>query len=130
MIKWIIPSVIYAVHKEQLAEHGGTSGIRDEGLLDSALTRPKNLAYYGCPEPSVFDLAAAYAYGIIENHPFVDGNKRTGFIAAYIFLELNGQHFCAPEAEATLAVFNLANGEWTEKDFSRWLECWSMVKSN
>jgi len=125
MIKWIIPRLVYVVHEEQLAEHGGTSGVRDQGLLESALARPQNIEAYGNPKPNIFDLAAAYAYGIIKNHPFIDGNKRTGFLLAYIFLRLNGYELNAPEAEAVLAVYSLASGEWIEKDFSRWLEHWS-----
>ena len=85
---WLIEGVVIAVHGELIAEHGGSPGIRDAGLLASALARPQNRAAYG--EPSVFDLAAAYAFGIIGNHPFVDGNKRTGFPAAYVF---PGEHF-------------------------------------
>ena len=126
MIKWIIPRLVYVVHEEQLAEHGGTSGVRDQGLLESALARPQNIEAYGNPKPNIFDLAAAYAYGIIKNHPFIDGNKRTGFLLAYIFLRLNGYGLNAPEAEAVLAVYSLASGEWIEKDFSRWLEHWSL----
>ncbi|WP_027396521.1 type II toxin-antitoxin system death-on-curing family toxin [Anaerovibrio lipolyticus] len=126
MIKWIIPRLVYVVHEEQLAEHGGTSGVRDQGLLESALARPQNIEAYGNPKPNIFDLAAAYAYGIIKNHPFIDGNKRTGFLLAYIFLRLNGYELNAPEAEAVLAVYSLASGEWIEKDFSRWLEHWSL----
>ena len=125
MIKWIIPRLVYVVHEEQLAEHGGTSGVRDQGLLESALARPQNIEAYDNPKPNIFDLAAAYAYGIIKNHPFIDGNKRTGFLLAYIFLRLNGYELNAPEAEAVLAVYSLASGEWIEKDFSRWLEHWS-----
>jgi len=126
MIKWIIPRLVYVVHEEQLAEHGGTSGVRDQGLLESALAWPQNIEAYGNPKPNIFDLAAAYAYGIIKNHPFIDGNKRTGFLLAYIFLRLNGYELNAPEAEAVLAVYSLASGEWIEKDFSRWLEHWSL----
>ena len=126
MIKWIIPRLVYVVHEEQLAEHGGTSGVREQGLLESALARPQNIEAYGNPKPNIFDLAAAYAYGIIKNHPFIDGNKRTGFLLAYIFLRLNGYELNAPEAEAVLAVYSLASGEWIEKDFSRWLEHWSL----
>ena len=126
MIKWIIPRLVYVVHEEQLAEHCGTSGVRDQGLLESALARPQNIEAYGNPKPNIFDLAAAYAYGIIKNHPFIDGNKRTGFLLAYIFLRLNGYELNAPEAEAVLAVYSLASGEWIEKDFSRWLEHWSL----
>ncbi len=122
MTKWILPRIVHTIHEEQLAEHGGASGVRDEGLLDSALTRPKNLAAYGNPPPNIFELAASYAYGIIGNHPFLDGNKRTGFLLAYVFLRLNGWELKAAEADAVLAVLSLAKGEWTEKEFSCWLE--------
>lgn len=124
MTKWILSRVIYAIHDKQLAEHGGSSGIRDAGLLKSALARPENLAAYGEPPPTLYELAAAYAYGIIANRPFIDGNKRTGFLLAYLFLALNGKTLDAPETEAVLAVYALARGEWKERDFARWLERW------
>jgi len=117
---WLIEGVVIAVHSELIAEHGGSEGIRDAGLLSSALARPQHEAAYG--DPSVFDLAAAYAFGIIRNHPFLDGNKRTGFLAAYVFLELNGWKLSAPEAEAVTAVLALANGEMEEAGFSAWLK--------
>ncbi len=85
--RWLLEGIVIAIHGEQVAEHGGRPGIRDAGLLSSALGRPQNRASYG--EPSVFDPAAAYAFGIIRNHSFVDGNERTGFLAAYVFLYLN-----------------------------------------
>jgi death-on-curing protein len=118
--RWLSEAVVIAVHGEQLAEHGGSEGIRDQGLLESALARPQNQTAYG--EPSVFDLAAAYAFGIICNHPFVDGNKRTGFLASYIFLDLNGWVLAAPEAEAVAAVLTLAQKEMDEAGFSAWLQ--------
>jgi death-on-curing protein len=118
--RWLKEKVIIAVHDEQLAEHGGAEGIRDSGLLSSALARPKNLAEYG--KPSAFVLAAAYAAGIVRNHPFVDGNKRTGFLAAYIFLALNGWELDAPEANAAAAVLELAAGKIDEAQFSAWLK--------
>jgi death-on-curing protein len=108
------------MHDEQIAEHGGSPGLRDSGLLSSALARPQHKAVYGTP--SVFDLAAAYAAGIILNHPFVDGNKRTGFLAAYVFLDLNGWLLVAPEAEAVSAVLALALREIDEHNFSNWLK--------
>ena len=117
---WLRPDVLTALHREQLAEHGGADGVRDQGLLESALARPENLAAYG--EPSVFDLAAAYAFGVIRNYPFVDGNKRTGFIAGVLFLELNGRSFRASEAEAVEMTLKSAAGEVSEEDFARWLE--------
>ena len=118
--RWIKQEVILAIHDEQLAEHGGAEGIRDSGLLSSALARPKNLAEY--EKPSVFDLAATYTAGIIQNHPFVDGNKRTGFLAGYLFLALNGWEFIAPESDAAVMVLNLAAGTIDEQEFSKWLE--------
>ena len=118
--RWVKDEVLLAVHDEQLAEHGGAGGVRDSGLLDSALARPKNLAAY--EKPSVFDLAAAYAMGIIHNHPFVDGNKRTGFLAAYIFLALNGWELGAPEAAAAAVVLDLAAGKMDEGQCSIWLK--------
>jgi death on curing protein len=118
--RWLKEDVVIAMHSEQIAEHGGSLGIRDAGLLSSALARPQNQTAYG--EPSVFDLAAAYAFGLIQNHPFVDGNKRVGFLAAYIFLELNGWEFMASEAEAVAVVLALARGEMDEAGFSDWLK--------
>ena len=118
--RWLLEGVVAALHDEQIAEHGGRLGTRDAGLLSSSLARPQNQVAYG--DPSVFDLAAAYAYGIIRNHPFVDGNKRTGFLAAYVFLDLNGWELIAPEDEAVAAVLALATGEMQEVGFSGWLQ--------
>lgn len=125
-ISWLIEKVVYLIHEEQLAEHGGRDGVRDNGLLESALARPKNLYAYG--NPTLFELAAAYAYGIIENHPFIDGNKRTGFLLAYTFLSINGWILKASEADAVLAVYALAKGEMSEREFARWLEVNSLQK--
>ena len=118
--RWLREDVVIAMHGEQIAEHGGSPGIRDAGLLSSALARPQNQVAYG--KPSVFNLAAAYAFGIIQNHPFVDGNKRAGFLAAYVFLDLNGWELVASEAEAVSAVMALATGEMDEAGFSDWLK--------
>jgi len=107
------------MHDAQLAEHGGGSGLRDAGLLESALSRPVNRHAYG--DPDVFELAGAYAFGIVRNHPFVDGNKRTGFLAAYVFLRLNGQRLVAGEVNATAAVMALASGDMEEAAFAEWL---------
>ena len=123
--RWLMEGVVIAMHDEQLAEHGGSPGIRDVQLLASALARPQNQAAYG--KPSVFDLAAAYSFGIIRNHPFVDGNKRTSFLAAYVFLDLNGWELRASEAEAVTAVLALAKGEMDEAGFSNWLKSRSIV---
>lgn len=123
--RWLVEGVVIAMHDEQISEHGGSLGIRDAGLLSSALARPQNQATYG--EPSVFDLAAAYAFGIIRNHAFVDGNKRTGFLAAYVFLDLNGWELIASEVEAVAAVLALATNEIDEADFASWLEAKSVI---
>ena len=104
---------------------GGSLGVRDAGLLSSALACPQNQVAYGYP--SVFDLAAAYAFGIVRNHPFVAGNKRTGFLAAYVFLDLNGWELMAHEDEAVAAVSALAAGEIQEAGFSEWLKTNSVV---
>ncbi len=125
--RWLLEGVVIAMHDEQMAAHGGNPGIRDAGLLSSALARPQNQAAYG--RSSVFDLAAAYAFGIIRNHPFVDGNKRTGFLAAYVFLDLNGWELMAPEAETVTAVLALATGEMDEAGFSDWLKSKSIIRS-
>jgi death-on-curing protein len=122
---WLREDVVVAMHSEQIAAHGGSPGIRDAGLLSSALARPQNQAAYG--ESSVFDLAAAYAFGIISNHPFVDGNKRTGFLAAYVFLYLNGWELIASEAEALAAALALAVGEMDEAGFSNWLKDHALI---
>jgi len=116
---WALPSVIAAVHDAQLAEHGGAGGMRDAGLLASALARPRNLHAYG--ESDVCRLAAAYASGIVRNHPFVDGNKRTALLAAYVFLGLNGLDLAADEVEAAAAMLRLASGDIEEEAFADWL---------
>jgi len=99
--------------------HGGASGLRDEGLLESALARPLNLAAYGSPE--VWDLAAAYGVGLAKNHAFVDGNKRAAFLAVGMFLALNGYRLTAPQADATLTMLAVAAGQMDESTFARWL---------
>jgi death on curing protein len=117
---WIRRDVLISIHKEQISEHGGADGIRDEGLFDSALARPENLVAYGDPDP--FELAALYAAGIVKNHPFIDGNKRTGFIAGAIFLELNGYILSASNAEVVEITLSLAAGEVNEEEFAFWLK--------
>jgi death-on-curing protein len=116
---WIQRRVIIAAHDEQLAEHGGASGIRDLGLLESALARAENLAAYG--DPDVASLAAAYGFGIARNHPFVDGNKRAALIACELFLALNGQDLEVGDAECVLTILDLAAGEIDETEFAAWL---------
>ncbi len=116
---WILRQVVESLHESLLVEHGGAAGLRDEGLLESALARPRQIFAYA--EPDLAELAAAYAAGIVRNHPFVDGNKRTGFMTAYIFLARNGLRLTAPEAEAAQAVLELAAGTIDETGFTAWL---------
>ncbi len=124
--KWLRVEVVLAMDDQLLAEHGGSAGVRDEKLLDSALTRPKNLLAYG--KPSLFDLAAAYACGIIKNHPFVDGNKRTGFMAAFVFLGVNNVDFLASEPDVVLKTIAVAAGEMNEEAYAAWLKETSQTK--
>jgi len=117
---WVLREVALALHEQSLAQFGGSAGIRDEGLMDSALGKPHNLFAYG--KPTRFDLAASYALGLVKNHPFIDGNKRTGFVVAVLFLELNGFRFCASEVDATVRTLALAAGEMTETAYAQWLK--------
>ena len=117
---WVSRQVLELLHGESLREHGGADGLRDSGLLDSALARAQNIFAYESVD-DVFRLAAAYAFGIAKNHPFVDGNKRAGFIAAGLFLRLNGVRLKADKADAAMAVFDLAAGDITELQFAQWL---------
>lgn len=123
--RWLSETVVVAIHDEQLAEHGGGRGVRDRALLLSALARPRHLLQYAAPD--VFDVAAAYACGIINNHPFIDGNKRTGFLAAYVFLDRNGWELTAPEPEVVAVVLAVASGEIDETGFSTWLKARSVA---
>lgn len=117
---WLGKGFVLVLHEELLADFGGSAGVRDEGMLESALARPLNLFEY--ERPSLFDLAAAYAFGIVGNHPFIDGNKRTGFMAAYVFLGRNGWQLTASEADATAATLALAAKQMTEGEFGTWLK--------
>jgi len=117
--QWLLRETVLALQERLLAEFGGLGGIRDAGLLDSALARPQQLLAYG--QPSLFDLAAGYAFGLVRNHPFLDGNKRIAFATAVLFLELNGRNFTAPEAEATLKTLALAARDLDEMDYATWL---------
>jgi death-on-curing protein len=120
-IVWLLEETVIAIHHRQIAEHGGSEGLRDEGLLSSALARPRNiLAYAGTP-PDLAALAAAYAYGIAQNHPFVDGNKRTALVALRTFLLLNGANLEASQDEKYLAILQLAQGSLTEKQLADWI---------
>lgn len=116
---WIDPTVVLAVHEEQLAEHGGSPGVRDMGLLESALARAMNLAAYG--DPDITELAAAYGFGISRNHPFVDGNKRTAFVAVELFLRLNGYRLSEDDSACVLTMLAVAAGEMDEATFADWL---------
>lgn len=117
---WLLRETVLATHERLLADFGGAPDVRDSGLLDSALARPENLLAYG--RPTNFALAAAYAFGVVKNHPFVDGNKRTGFTIAIVFLELNGESFRASEVDATIQTLALAAGELDEAGYADWLK--------
>ncbi len=117
--RWVDKRLLLILHDESLAEHGGAAGLRDEGLLDSALARPLNLLAYG--DPDAADLAAAYGLGIAKNHAFVDGNKRAAFLSVGLFLALNGYRLNAAQADATLTVMSLAAGDIDEAEFARWI---------
>ena len=117
--RWVDKRLLLILHDESLAEHGGASGLRDEGLLDSALARPLNLLAYGKPDAA--DLAASYGLGLAKNQAFVDGNKRAAFLAVGLFLALNGFRLNASQADATLTVMSLAAGEIDEAEFARWI---------
>jgi death-on-curing protein len=117
---WVLRETVLAMHDLMLAEFGGAPGIRDEGLLDSALARPQHLTAYD--KPNAFALAASLAFGLIKNHPFVDGNKRVGFASAVVFLEINGYTFHATEVDATIQTLALAANGITESDYAAWLE--------
>lgn len=116
---WVETTVVLAMHDRLLAEHGGPSGVRDWGLLESALARPRHLMTYD--QPDLAALAAAYVAGLIRNHPFVDGNKRTGLMTGYVFLARNNLQLTASEFEATRFVLALASGEMQEEAFAEWL---------
>ncbi|HEV8027913.1 MAG TPA: type II toxin-antitoxin system death-on-curing family toxin [Stellaceae bacterium] len=117
--RWLGELLVIAVHDEQLAEHGGRAGLRDLALLQSALARPLNLAAYG--DPDAFDLAAAYAFGIARNHPFADGNKRTAFVAAAVFLLDNGHEIEATDEAIVTVMLSVSAGSTSERELAAWL---------
>ncbi len=117
--RWINKGALLLLHADSLAEHGGAEGLRDEGLLDSALARPLNLVAYG--KPDVAALAASYGVGLAKNHAFVDGNKRAAFLSVGLFLALNGWRLKAGEAEATLTMLDVASGTLDETQFADWI---------
>jgi death on curing protein len=118
--RWLNATMIRAIHTSQVQEHGGSLGLRDPGLLDSALERPRNRLHYE-PESDLFALAASYGFGLAQNHPFVDGNKRVAFQAMYVFLALNGLRIEAEEPEVVRLVLALASGELPEHELADWL---------
>jgi death-on-curing protein len=117
--KWVNRQVLLLLHDESLAEHGGGPGLRDEGLFDSALARPLNLAMYS--EPDLASLAASYGFGLAKNHAFIDGNKRAAFLAIGLFLAVNGYRLQASQAEATLVVLSVAAGDMSEDALADWI---------
>jgi death-on-curing protein len=118
--EWLSRALILAIHDEQLAEHGGGAGVRDEGLLESALARPRNRFEYD-RKADLPMLAAAYAFGIAKNHPFIDGNKRTAFVAGELFLDVNGLTLAASDEDCVITMLRLAGGEIDEDTFAQWL---------
>jgi death on curing protein len=118
---WLREDVVRAVHSRQLAEHGGSAGVRDPGLLESALARPRNLLAYSKDAPDLAALAASYAWGLARNHPFVDGNKRTAYVVCRTFLQLNGKDLVASPEEKYLTFLRLASGEMTEAELAEWI---------
>ena len=117
---WIDAQVVLAIHDEQIAEHGGAAGLRDAGLLESALAHPQNLAAYGSPDAA--ELAAAYAFSLASNHPFVDGNKRTALVLAELFLVLNGHELTASDEDCVSTILALAAGTLGECDLADWMQ--------
>jgi death-on-curing protein len=120
-IRWLLEETVQAIHKRQIAEHGGNDGVRDEGLLLSALGRPQNLLAYSEITPDISALAASLAYGIAKNHPFIDGNKRTALVAARTFLLLNGFNIEATQEEKYLNFLKLAEGNLSEEELADWI---------
>jgi death on curing protein len=122
--RWLDQRIVLAIHDQQIAEHGGRPGLRDPGLLESALNRPVNIHLYE-ESPSLFGLAAAYGFGLVKNHPFIDGNKRVALMAMYIFLRINGFVLDAPQEEATIFMTRLAASEESQDTLTQWLEAFS-----
>lgn len=121
MVIWLKKSLVLAIHDRQVAEFGGSAGLRDEGLLESALARPQQLYAYGDPPPDLAALAAALAFGLARNHPFIDGNKRTAQVSYRTFLALNSAELKATDKEKFFAILTLATGQLPEADFAAWL---------
>lgn len=124
---WISEKIVQAIHQNQIQQHGGSLGIRDENLLSASLARPKHFLAYG--QPKLFDLAAAYGYGLAKNHPFIDGNKRTAFAVMATFLLVNGYLLDVPEMEVVEMMEQLATNQQTQESLAKWLEKNSVVSS-
>jgi death-on-curing protein len=124
--RWLAADVLLAVHEEQLAEHGGAAGLRDMGLFESALARPLNLA--ACGDPDAAALAAAFGVGLAKNHPFIDGNKRTAFVAVELFLALNGIDLVADDAACVMTMLGVAAGSLDEAAFATWLRAHTQAR--
>ncbi len=124
--RWVDKNLLFLLHDESLAEHGGDSGLRDEGLLDSALARLVNLAAYEAPDYAA--LAASYCVALAKNHPFIDGNKRVALLALGLFLLLNGKKLTATQADATLTVLSVASSEMGEEALSEWVRKYTKDK--
>jgi len=118
---WLLPRVVLAIHSRQISEHGGQAGVRDQGLLASALARPVQLLGYGDPSPDIAALAAAYAYGLCRNHPFVDGNKRVAYVAARTFLRLNEWDIDSSTSDKYTTMVSLADGSLSEQGLADWI---------
>jgi death on curing protein len=126
--RWIQDRAVHAIHSRQLAEHGGLDGVRDEGLLSSALARPRHIFAYTNPKPDLATLAAAYAYGIVQNHPFLDGNKRTAFVVCRTFVKINGHEINASEGEKYMTFLGVADGSVGETTLADWIRS-HLIKS-
>ncbi len=118
--RWVLNEIVVSVHRMLITEHGGSQGVRDQGLLESALARPKQLYFYQ-DDSTIFELAASYGYGLAKNHPFIDGNKRIALAIMGIFLEINNHSLNTPEPEAAIIIEQLAAGNLSESELTKWL---------
>lgn len=132
--RWLSETTVFAIHEQLIQEHGGQPGILNSGLLSSALEKPRNLLYYRGPEITLFDLAATYGYGLVKNHPFLDGNKRIGLSAIDVFLQLNAYELIASEVEAVAIIRDLANSNASQEEeiprLAQWIQQNSQHCSN
>jgi death on curing protein len=123
---WIYEDIVLAIHSEQVSIHGGLSGVRDQALLESALAKPKNLKFY--KDATLIECAASYIFGLVSNHPFLDGNKRTGFVTGITFLLINGHYITATETEVVIIITKLASGQMSEDELTDWLQTVAISK--